>query len=431
MIIKLRRKNVAVTKSLEIPGDKSIAHRALIIGALGQGQYKVKNFPDSIDCLATLSSMTKLGVTAQIEQGTIFLSTPGYDNLNKHAGLLNANNSGTTARLLSGLAAGCGIECIIDGDNSLRNRPMDRIILPLKEMGADFEAINGKLPLHIKYKGMLKGISYNMPVDSAQVKSCLLISGFMAEGETTVIERKATRDHTERMFKALGADITVDGKSITIKNSPIQVRDMYIPGDISSAAFLIACVLLSEDSELKLNKMLLNERRRKYLDLLIKMGANLEYNVTEIINGEEIGYIEVKSSSLNGIVISSEDVPNIIDEIPMLSVLASFSTGTTVIEGIGELKYKESNRIKSIVNNLSEIGTKFEYSDEFIKIDGHDTIINKEIYINPHNDHRIALAFSAMAVRNKGVTIIKDWECTDISFPNSLRYFKEFLHINI
>lgn len=431
MKIKLLRKNEVISKSLEMPGDKSIAHRALIIGALGRGQYKVENFPNSMDCLSTLNCMIKLGVTAKVEQNTIFLSTPGYNDFCKHSGLLNANNSGTTARLLSGLTAGCGIECVIDGDASLRNRPMNRVILPLKEMGAEIETSDGKLPLRIKGKNKLNGISYKMPVDSAQVKSCILISGFMAEGQTTVIERKATRDHTERMFKALGADINANGKNITIRNSPIQVKDMYIPGDISSAAFLIAYVLLSDNSELKLNKMLLNERRRKYLELLIKMGANLEYKVLETINNEEIGYIVAKSSKLNGIIIPSEDVPNIIDEIPMLSVLASFSRGTTVIEGISELKYKESNRIKSIADNLNQIGAEFEYSDEFIRICGSDTTINKDICINPHNDHRIALAFAIVAARNTGATIIEDWECTNISFPNSLQYFNEFLDVHM
>jgi 3-phosphoshikimate 1-carboxyvinyltransferase len=430
MRIMLQRKNGAIHKTFQLPGDKSIAHRSLLVGALGKGKYKISNFPKSLDCLSTVTCMSKLGVKVEIKENELYISSPGYWGFNKFPGALDANNSGTTARLLSGLVSGCGIKATIDGDSSLRKRPMDRIALPLKHMGAYIESKDNRLPLIFEEKNKLSGIEYIMPVDSAQVKSCILIAGFLAQGETVVIENKSTRDHTEKMFEALGADIKVSDSRITIKNSNIAVRDMYIPGDISSAAFIIACILLSEESEVKFNKVLLNERRRKYLEILIRMGANLTYQITENINGELAGDIIVKSSKLNGIVIAAEEISNIIDEIPMLAVLAAFSSGTTIIEGIMELKYKESNRIKAIAENLSTNGMEVSYSDDYLEIVGDDKLINKNIFINPYNDHRIALAFTAFAARNLGKTIIDNWECTNISFPNSMDYFNEIFDIH-
>lgn len=431
MKIELQRKNEAVKRTFRLPGDKSIAHRSLIIGALGKGSYKIYNFPRSLDCLSTLHCMKNIGIEAENNEDGIYVYSPGYENFSKVSVSLNANNSGTTARLLSGLICGCGIEASIDGDDSLRKRPMDRVVVPLKAMGASIESSSNLLPLKFMASEKLKGIKYKMPVDSAQVKSCVLIAGFMAEGETIVIENKSTRDHTERMFKALGADIAVNENSITIKNSDITVKDIYIPGDISSAAFILACFLLSIDSEVRIEKVLLNERRRKYLDILKRMGASLSYEISKNINGELVGNIAASSSRLNGVKIAAEEVPNIIDEIPMLSVLAAFSSGTTVIEGIKELKYKESNRIKAIANNLNSIGIKVIYSDESLEIIGKDCLVNKEVHINPYSDHRIALAFTAFAMRNEGITVIDNWDCTNISFPDSLKYFKEIFDIHI
>lgn len=431
MKIKLRRKDVSFKKSFRLPGDKSIAHRALLIGALGKGNYEISNFPKSLDCMSTLDCMTKLGVNFSVNGDKIYVASPGYEGFNRKAGLLNANNSGTTARLLSGVVSGCGIQCVIEGDSSLKRRPMDRIVLPLERMGANLETDSNLLPISFKTNKGLKGIDYIMPVSSAQVKSCILIAGFLAEGETRVTEKESTRDHTERMLRAVGADITVNEKEISIRNSSVSVKDFYIPGDISSAAFLLACTLLGDNSEIHIEDVLLNERRRSYLDILIRMGAALEYEVSCLSNGEEVGHIRAKSSNLKAITISAEEVPNIIDEIPMLSVLAAFSHGRTIINGIKELKYKESNRIKAIAENLSLCGLQVSYADDYIDITGTEGCVRKDICINPHKDHRIALAFMALGVRNFGETSIEDWECTDISFPNSIEYFKEFLDISI
>lgn len=430
MDIKFSAKNTIVRKSFELPGDKSIAHRSLIIGALGKGQYTIKNFPNSRDCLSTLECMNMLGVETKIRDNEIFVKSPGFENFKRQAGLLKANNSGTTARLLCGLIAGCGISAIIDGDESLRSRPMGRIIKPLTEMGARLNSEENLLPITISPSGKLRGTKYLMPVASAQVKSSILIAGFLSEGETTVVEKESTRDHTERMFKYLNADIKIGKKEISIRNSYISAADIVIPGDISSAAFIIASALLNEDAEIRLENVLLNDRRRSYLDLLKAMGAKLDYNVTNTFNCEETGYIHARSSNLKGITISRERVPDIIDEIPVISVLAAFSRGITIIQGIEELKFKESNRINSIVENLTQMNIPVRYENDSLIIEGEDRIISSTLKFKSFNDHRIAMAFSAAAQRNLGDTIIENWECTSISFPNSLSYFKELLNID-
>ncbi|MFL0246725.1 3-phosphoshikimate 1-carboxyvinyltransferase [Candidatus Clostridium stratigraminis] len=429
MKIKLKKKDRSINKVFNLIGDKSIAHRSLIIGALGKGEYTIKNFPSNLDCLSTLTCMESLGVKIKIQKGDIIINSPGFENFNKDAGVLDAGNSGTTARLLSGLLAGSNLNGTIYGDDSLRKRPMDRIIEPLRQMGAEINTNNNLLPLSFMRGKKLIGIEYSMPIVSAQVKSCLLIAGFLSEGKTTIIEKKCSRDHTERMFKALGSNIEVNNLRISISNSNLKVKNMVIPGDISSAAFVIGCALMHEDCNIKIENVLLNERRKKYLDILIKMNANIEYKVIKTENYEEVGYIIAKSSSLKGTVIEEDEVPNIIDEIPILAVLSCFAEGRTIFNGISELKYKESNRIKSIVENLLECGIEVNYNDNYMEITGNNGYLNKDIYINPYNDHRIAMAFTALGGKNYRSTIINNWECTHISFPNFISILSEFFNV--
>lgn len=429
MNIKLKRKNNAIKKNFNLLGDKSIAHRALIIGALGKGEYVIKNFPDNLDCLSTLKCMEMLGVKVKIQNSVLYVKSPGFENFNKEVGNLNAGNSGTTARLLTGVLAGLAIEATIDGDASLRTRPMARVILPLTQMGANISSIDNLLPIKFDKSRKLEGIEYIMPVASAQVKSSLLIAGFLAEGNTTIIENQSTRDHSERMFKALGSDIEIKSSKISISNSSICVKDMILPGDISSAAFLIGYALLHEDCNIKIENVLLNERRKKYIDILLRMNASIEYEVLKIENYEEVGYIVAKSSNLKGITIEPEEIPNIIDEIPILAVLSCFAHGTTIFNGIGELKYKESNRIKAIADNLKECDVELSYSENYLEIIGNNKYFNKDIVINPYNDHRIAMAFAALGSRNYKSTIINNWDCTNISFPGSQKFLKEFFNV--
>jgi 3-phosphoshikimate 1-carboxyvinyltransferase len=429
MKIKLKKKDREINKVFNLIGDKSIAHRSLIIGALGKGEYTIKNFPNNLDCLSTLKCMERLGVKAKIQNGNVIINSPGFENFNKNAGILDAGNSGTTARLLSGLLAGCRLKGTIDGDKSLRRRPMDRILVPLSQMGAEINTNNNLLPLSFISSKKLIGIEYNMPIASAQVKSSLLIAGFLSEGKTTIIEKQCTRDHTERMFKALGCNIEVNSLRISISNSNITVKDMVIPGDISSAAFVIGCALMHEDCNIKIENVLLNERRKKYLDILIKMNANIEYKVIKTENYEEVGYVIAKSSSLKGITIEEDEIPNIIDEIPILAVLSCFAEGRTIFNGISELKFKESNRIKAIVDNLHECGVDVNYTDDYMEITGNKECLNKDICINPYNDHRIAMAFTALGCKNYKSTIINNWECTHISFPDFMSVLSEFFNV--
>lgn len=431
MKLVVNRVKSGVRQNFELPGDKSIAHRALIIGALPKGKYEIHNFPKNLDCLATLSSMNKLGVKAELVEDTVFVESPGYDNFYKNPGTLNAKNSGTTVRLMSGLLAGCGIRASFIGDESLSKRPMKRIIKPLEEMGAKIKSNSDLLPLEFESINKLKAIEYKMPVASAQVKSCVLIAGFLGEGKTTVEESIATRDHTERLFKYINASINKEDNLITIENSNIESKDIYVPGDISTAAFLIGAVMLSDDCEVILDNILLNKGRRSYLDILRDMGASIEVSIKEKRNEEEIGTIKVKSSKLNGVVVDRDKVPGIIDEIPLLSVLGAFAKGKTVFHGVEELKYKESNRIKAVMDNLQVCGIKSEYVDDNLIIYGEQSYLNKDITINPVKDHRIALSFLAMATRNNGKTVIEDFECTEISFPKAIKYFEFFYDMDI
>lgn len=420
--------------SLTIPGDKSIGHRSLIIGCIPKGKYKIENFSFSKDCLTTLEIIKKLGVIV-IEKivdnnRVLYVDSPGYTNFNKDIGTVNCNNSGTTIRLISGLLCGANIKAILVGDDSLQNRPMKRIIEPLTLMNGHIESKNGKLPLLINKNDGLKGIEYNMTVPSAQVKSSILIAGFLASEKTIVTEFHKTRNHTEKLFKYLNANININNNKISIENSNIESKDIFVPGDPSSAAFLIGATILSEKSKMKLNNVLLNDGRLKYVDILKRMGANISINKTGFLNEELIGDIYVESSNLNGVTVKSDEIPNIIDEIPILSVLAAFAKGNTLFENVEELKYKECDRVEAIIKNLQNMGIESTIDGKYnLKIKPINNLIEKNIEIDSYNDHRIALAFLVAAIKNHGKTIIKNYECTDISFPKSLNYFKDVLKI--
>lgn len=414
---------------INVPGDKSIAHRSLIIGSIPKGNYNIYNFPFSEDCLSTVQCMKELGVSVVLDENDLSVTSPGYKNFNDKVEVLNVNNSGTAARLLSGLLSGCNIETTLIGDNSLSNRPMKRIVEPLKLMGANICCKDEKLPLKFKKNNGLKGIKYELPVASAQVKSCILIGGYLAKGRTEVIENIPTRDHTENMFKYLGCHIERKENTISIENSSMDSKDIFVPGDPSSAAFLIGATLLGENSSIKIENVLLNKGRIKYIEILKKMGGKITVNNKGYINEEPVGDIIVYSSDLNGIIVESKDIPSIIDEIPMLSVVAAFSSGKTVFKEIEELKYKECNRVEAIINNLKSLGIEAYHNDNNIEILGLNDYIKKDAYINSYKDHRIALAFLIASMRNKGITTIGDYQCSNVSFPNSLMYFKNIINI--
>ncbi|MBU5590782.1 3-phosphoshikimate 1-carboxyvinyltransferase [Clostridium sp. MSJ-4] len=424
------KKNVH-KKIINLPGDKSIAHRSLIIGSISKGNYNIYNFPKSEDCITTLEIMKTLGVKAVYgNNNVISIISPGVENFKKDAGILNCNNSGTTVRLLLGLLCGANIKSTLIGDESLSKRPMKRVIEPLELMGGNIKSSEDKLPIETTNTSVLKDMKYFMSVASAQVKSALLIAALVASKNIVIKENLNTRDHTEIMMKYLGANIKVQGDIISLEKSILTSRDIYIPGDISSAAFLIGLCILSEKSSISIKEVLINSRRSKFIDILISMGANIEVENKLNKSGELVGDIRVTSSKLKAVEVLSYDTPNIIDEIPMLSVLAAFSQGTTVIRAVDELKVKESNRLNGIINNLSLCGIRAWYEKGDLFIEGKSGYINKDVTIETEKDHRIAMAFAVLSIRNLKTTRIKHWQCTNISFPENIKFFSKFLNID-
>jgi 3-phosphoshikimate 1-carboxyvinyltransferase len=417
---------------LILPGDKSIAHRALIIGTIPEGSYCIENYPMGEDCIATIEVVKKLGVSIVSHENKLMVNSPGIYKFNRKVEELNCRNSGTTARLISGVICGANIATTLIGDESLSKRPMRRIIDPLKKMGGSIAHSSETLPLIFLKNEGLKGIEYKLPVASAQVKSALLIAGFLANGITKVIEPMATRDHTERLFKFLGAKIDILDNEITISNSKIQCKDIFVPGDSSSSCFLVGCALLGDNIKLTIKDMLLNHGRIEYLKVLKAMGADIEIISKEKKNNEPIGDIIVRSSKLRGVKISKEVIPRIIDEIPVLSVLAAFSEGNTLFEGVEELKVKECDRVEALVKNFQKLNVEVLYENNNLLIKGTEnskiSLSNDSIEINTFNDHRIAMAFSIVAMKLTNRFVIDNWDCTKISFPDAEEYFSKFIN---
>jgi 3-phosphoshikimate 1-carboxyvinyltransferase len=420
--------NVEIT----LPGDKSIAHRSLIIGAIPKGSYIVENYPMGEDCLATIGVMKKIGVSIVSHENKLMVNSPGANKFNREVTELDCMNSGTTARLISGLICGTNIKATLIGDESLSKRPMKRIIEPLKQMGGKIIHDDGTLPLTFIENSGLNSIVYELPIPSAQVKSAILIAGFFAKGVTKIINPIPTRDHTERLFSFLGGKISSTRDEITIESSNLKSKDIFVPGDSSSSCFLVACALLGSNIKLMIKDMLLNEGRIEYLRVLKDMGGKIQIITKANKNNELIGDIVVESSNLKGIKVRKEFAPRIIDEIPALSVVAAFSEGETIFEGVEELRVKECDRIDAIVKNFEKIGVKALYNDNTLFIKGKGMakldLYNDYIEINTFNDHRIAMAFSLVAMREKSKIIIDNWDCTEISFPKAKEYFSKFIN---
>ncbi|KRQ86552.1 3-phosphoshikimate 1-carboxyvinyltransferase [Caloramator mitchellensis] len=403
---------------VKLPGDKSISHRAAIILPLCHGDAVVNNFLFAEDTVNTLNVMKMLNARIKIRENGIHINSNGINGLKKANKLLYVGNSGTSIRLLSGLLSALDGKFVLYGDNSLQKRPMKRIIKPLNLMGARIKSLydNDLAPLIID-GGRLKGIEYNMEVPSAQVKSALLLAGLFAEGKTAVEEIQKTRDHTERMLKFLGADISIEDNIINIKSGNyLLAKDIDIPGDISSAAFIIAAAALTENSEIIIHDVLLNETRTGFIDIFKMMGGEIEIIQHGISNNEPTGSIIIKSSKLRGIKISDEFIPRLIDEIPLISVLAAFADGETIIHDAKELRYKESDRIKSIIHNLNIMGTHVEEFEDGMLIRGNTYTKKDEYNFESFDDHRIAMAFSLVGLI-LGNTKVIGCENVRTSFP--------------
>lgn len=391
-----------------------MSHRAALFSALRQGMSHFTNFNLNDDCAATLNCLQKMGVKHKLDGDSLTITGQHPANWNKPAEALDAGNSGTTARLLSGILAGLKFETTLTGDASLSKRPMDRVISPLQKMGAHIESFNGFLPLTFKPVEKLKAITYQMPVASAQVKSAVLLAGLFAAGETRVIEKKITRDHTERMLGLKTVGGLTEKMIIVSQKSEIPDISMKIPGDFSSAAFFLSAALIVPGSKLTIRDVSLNPTRSGYLEVLGQMGAKIEYNI-EKENPEQVGSIVAEFSDLKNITIPLAIVPNIIDEIPILALVATQASGKLILRNAAELRVKESDRIKTIVNNMKNLGVGVEEFEDGFSISGPQKINGGPIITQ--GDHRIAMTFAIAKLVANGPVVIDNPQCVSVSFP--------------
>ena len=407
-----------------IPGDKSISHRSIILSSLAEGTSEISGFLKGEDCLATLDSFKKMGVKIEEEDEKISVHGVGLHGLKKPTENLYLGNSGTSMRLLAGLLSGQKFSTVLTGDSSLSSRPMKRILEPLKEMGASISASANTAPLSIKPSNKLNGISYELPIASAQVKSCILLAGLYADSNTQVIESYLTRDHTEKMFKKFGIEIDEsfkDSKKI-IKISPprkLNPSTLNIPGDFSSASFFIVAGLIIPNSEITLKNVGINSSRTALIKVLTQMGANIKIkNIKD--EYEKTADIEIKTSNLKAIVLDEELIPNLIDELPILFIAASFARGKTIIRGVEELRTKESDRLEAMSNSLRVLGVESKSYSDGIDITGKSSL-KSSVIIDSFGDHRIAMASSIACSMLEGENIIKNVENIQLLFQILLK----------
>lgn len=410
--------------SVSFPGDKSIAHRAVIISAIAMGSTLIKNFSFSDDCQATIKALRSLGVVVkEINARTLSVKGVGLFGLQAPRKTINVAESGTTMRLLAGLLCAQGFASILDGKKGLRKRPMHRVLEPLRVMGARISARkNGKdeyPPLRIS-PGRLKALRWTMSVPSAQVKSAILLAGMYAEGISTVLESIPTRDHTERMLRHFKARISVKGKSIRIAASTVtSPKELVIPGDISSASFFIVLACVLKDSRITIRDVCLNPTRCGIIEVLKKMGARIKVANRNPESFEPVGDLIVESSSLHGVVVKDHQIPSLIDELPILMVAACFAQGKTVLEGVGELRVKETDRINSMIQNLSKMGvcieTKHKGNKEVIIIEGWSGLSGANL--KSFGDHRTAMSMVVAALGANSPSSIDNMRCVSKSLP--------------
>ena len=410
------------------PPDKSISHRAVIFSSLSKGKSVIKNFLRSEDTMRTLNAFRTLGVNIEDKGNDLIIKGNGMYTLKEPLNVIDCGNSGTTIRLLSGVLSGNPFFSVLTGDESLRKRPMARVINPLRQMGAEILARdeNRYPPIAIKGRA-LHAIKYTMPVASAQVKSALLLAGLYADGETEITEPVKSRDHTERMLPAFGAEITVDGLRIIIKGgTELDAIDIHVPGDFSSAAFFLAAALLMRDSDVTIKDVGINPTRIGFISVLKEMGA-----VIEIINIRS-AYIEPVAdihcrggAELKAITIEKEQIPAMIDEFPILCVAATQATGITTIRGAEELRVKESDRIKTMVNELRKMGAEIEEFEDGLSIRGKAGL--KGAVVESYGDHRVAMAMAIAALIADGKTMIHGISSVSISFPGFFEILKRLI----
>jgi len=401
-----------------VPGDKSISHRSLILGSIAQGETQIYNFLNSLDCLKTLECMQVLG--AEIELGkdnSVKIKGKGLYGLQEPKNILDVGNSGTTIRLLTGLLSGQDFYSVLCGDASIRKRPMKRVVEPLRLMGADiWGRKDGQFaPLSVR-GNKLNPLHYTLPVASAQVKTALLLAGLYTTGETVIKEPLPTRDHTEKMLEIMQADLEISPPEIKVMGGKeLRGTDIFIPGDISSAAYFIAAASILRDSQITIKQVGINPTRTGIIGILNKMGAKIDTLNYQVKSNEPQADLMIEYSKLKGVDIKKENVPFLIDELPLIAVVSTQAQGKTVVSGAKELRVKETDRIKAIVSELKKMGADIEEREDGFTVNG--PIRLQGAVCESYNDHRIAMSLAVAALLAEGKTIIKNSECIDISFP--------------
>ncbi|SFE45871.1 3-phosphoshikimate 1-carboxyvinyltransferase [Lentibacillus persicus] len=410
--------------SLNVPGDKSISHRAVMLGALANGKTRITNFLTGEDCIRTIEAFEQFGVSIIQDGSTITIESNGSEHFKEPPEPLYFGNSGTTTRLMLGILAGLPFFTTLYGDSSLARRPMDRVVEPLEKMGARLDGRSGGtyLPMGVRGGG-LKGIDYTLPVKSAQVKSAVLLAGLFAEGTTRIIERTATRDHSENMLRAFGADLTEANGAIQITNkNSLTGTNVQVPGDISSAAFFITAAAIVPDSRLTLKNVGLNHSRSGIIDVLVQMGASIDITNVQTIGGEKLGDITVTYQKLKATTIEGDIIPRLIDELPIIALAATQAEGTTIIRDAEELRVKETDRIKATTEGLAKLGAKVQPREDGMVITGGATLTGG--MTEAYNDHRIAMMLAIASLITKDDVVIDDISSINISYPEFFQDLK-------
>ncbi|MGF6948636.1 3-phosphoshikimate 1-carboxyvinyltransferase [Neobacillus sp. B4I6] len=422
--LKLKTNINGLNGKITIPGDKSISHRSVMFGSIAYGETKVTNFLPGEDCLSTISCFRKLGVIIEESDNQLRIIGKGFEGLTEPTEVLDVGNSGTTIRLLMGILAGRPFFSSLVGDESIGKRPMTRVTNPLSEIGAriDGRKDGSFTPISIRGGG-LKPVNYHLPVASAQVKSALILAGLQAEGQSIIIEPEETRDHTERMIKKFGGEIHKDNQNIMVKGGQkLTATSIHVPGDISSAAFFLVAGAVIPDSEIVLKNVGLNPTRTGIIEVMKKMGADLEIVQNEETSFEPFGDLIIKTSSLKGTVIEGDLIPKLIDEIPIIALLATQAEGTTIIKDAEELKVKETNRIDTVVNELKKLGAKIEATEDGMIIYGKSVLSGGTV--SSHGDHRIGMMLAIAALLCENEAELVNPEAISVSYPNF------FAHLN-
>lgn len=418
-------KRTGIKKEIFVPGDKSISHRAIMLASLANGTTEITNFLQGADCLSTIQCFQKMGIEIENKNDRVRIKGKGLHGLSRPNGVLDVGNSGTTTRLMSGILAAQPFSVTINGDASIQKRPMGRIITPLSQMGAKIKSQkdNGCAPLDIEGSS-LKGIHYQSPVASAQVKSAILLAGLYADGVTSVTEPYVSRNHTELMLRCFGVSVSTDGTTASLSGlssteTALIGQQVFVPGDISSAAYFLAAALLVPNSEVLLKNVGINPTRDGILRVARAMGGNISLENERILGGEPAADLLVRSSALHGTTIGQDLIPALIDEIPIIAIMAAYAEGTTIIKDAAELKVKESNRIDTVVSNLKAMGAEVEATEDGMVIHGGKALHGASI--DTKDDHRIAMSFAVAGLLADGSTSIQRAECVNISYP-------EFFH---